>query len=601
MDIFSIVRGEIQDFIDQSIEVVPGYTFNQYQTIKRAHLYMNSKFEMPSTISGRERLFYNIIKYRQETVARMLNIDTKDIRLVSRLPDMSFKTYLFEQEFKYIMKVREYNQLLRDIERSMSTYGSALVKKVGSKAIACDLRRTFLDPTVDRSAKSRFITIKHYFTASQLRENGEKKGWNKEAIEQMIREKQTLQSPAPPAYEQDGQINEIRSSPYFEVYERFGEVPLSFFTNRAKDQYETVRALYVVSDIEQVPKETNNIPGKELFKGKWNKPWPFHDFHLSKTEGRWLGIGVPEELFDAQERRNEVFNQRRISMEISGMHLFQTQGNIALTNVLKNLENGAIVRTGLNGTLSPIPNEERNLSAFSLEDKDIDMLADKLTFTFDAVRGEAVPASTPATNTIIQNQNAMSLFQYKREAYAIDLQKFLNDFILPEIRDSLSKKHIVRFMGSASEIERLDSFLVQNIVDEEATERLLKGKPVTAKVKQSLISSVREQLLKRGNERYLEMKDNGYEDLELEFDFNIVNEQENTGLVSQNLYNIFLAVSQNPTILQNPVLKRIFYQYAEKVGVSPMVLEQAEASEIAANAVGMPQANPQQQLTPQMA
>jgi len=44
-NIFKTIREERADFLNNQIEVVPGYTFNQYDTIKKIHLYFNSQFE----------------------------------------------------------------------------------------------------------------------------------------------------------------------------------------------------------------------------------------------------------------------------------------------------------------------------------------------------------------------------------------------------------------------------------------------------------------------------------------------------------------------------------------------------------------------------
>jgi hypothetical protein len=79
--IFSQIRQELKDFYEQSISVVPGYSFNQYDTLKRIHLYLNSKYENGGTYLGRDLLFYNILTAPCEVATRMLNVDTKNIRL----------------------------------------------------------------------------------------------------------------------------------------------------------------------------------------------------------------------------------------------------------------------------------------------------------------------------------------------------------------------------------------------------------------------------------------------------------------------------------------------------------------------------------------
>ena len=51
------VRQEINDFIYNSIRVVDGYSFNQYNNVKKIHLYTNSQFA--SGISDDQNIFSN--------------------------------------------------------------------------------------------------------------------------------------------------------------------------------------------------------------------------------------------------------------------------------------------------------------------------------------------------------------------------------------------------------------------------------------------------------------------------------------------------------------------------------------------------------------
>ena len=100
-NIFATTRGEINDFIYNPVEVVPGYLFNQYDTIKRAHLYINSRFQnygLNQYQAQDDRIFYNIVKFRRDIAAKFINIDTKDIRLLEMNPKSKWSTFLLEKE-----------------------------------------------------------------------------------------------------------------------------------------------------------------------------------------------------------------------------------------------------------------------------------------------------------------------------------------------------------------------------------------------------------------------------------------------------------------------------------------------------------------------
>jgi len=580
-NIQQIIRSEINDFLYQPIEVVPGYLFNQYDTIKRCHLYLNSRFEDSSFYQNREKIFYNIVKYRRDIAAKFLNIDTKDIRLWDMNSKSKWGTFLLEKELKLWMKKNKVGKLLNDIAVEAPSFGSVVLRKTKGGAQMVDLRRFFLDPTVESVNDSRFLTTKHLLTTTELR-NKVKDGWDADAIEAMIAERETrmAQSTAGTSYEKNSMTNIIRSSPYFEIYERFGEVPEYYLTGKQRDKG-LVRSLFIVYEPFSI---WNNDAGtymgengKVLFKSKWSGKYPFKDYHYTKTPGRWLGVGVVEDLFPAQERRNELVNQKRVSMEISAIHLFQTPGKSIVNNILSDMRSGDIIQTGIDGGIEIIPTEERNLAAFQSEEQDYDNQADKISFATSQAAGEALPASTPATNAVIQQNNTTSLFGFKRENLALFIQDFFVDFVLPQCLKDLTTEHILRFVGTPEELNMLDNEYIDVLVRNTIVTNVLSGKEVPTQEGMEFIrQTLMNQIKKEGATRFVKIKERFYDDIEFEFDIMVSGEQENVAVTSQNIFQILTAISQNPALLNDPVAKTLLFEYAQKIGVNPLKLEVAE-------------------------
>jgi len=453
--LFGTIRQEINDFVNNYIEVVPGFNFNQYETIKRIHLYTNSRYYDQSLFSGREKIFFNISNYRKQAVSTYLNIDTKDIRLQPMNPLSEWSTFLLEKELKLWMKTNNIPKKLNELAEEAATYGSVVLKKTNKGAEIVDLRRLFLDPTVRRIKDSRFITIKHYLTPTELRAKV-KDGWNKDAIETIIKKKIGQKSYAPQSYENYGVKNPIMSTPYIEVYERYGEIDASYF----KEEGNPIRSIAIVAEPFMMGKDSNTgaswDDGSVLFLSKWYKDYPFNDFNYQMTRGRWLGVGVVEELFPAQERFNEMSNQKRIAMELSSMHLFQTADATIVDNILTDLQSGDLIKTKNQGSIQPIINEERNMGAFIEEEKAYMNLADKISFVNDLISGGDLAASTPATNAVIQNTNAKSLLKFKKENFAIFIREFFDEFVLPQTVKDLTPEHILRFTGDYADLQKLD-------------------------------------------------------------------------------------------------------------------------------------------------
>lgn len=578
--IYGQIRSEVSDFVNNDIEVVSGYTFNTYQTIKRCHLYYNSMFESNTNTDDREKIFYNIVKYRAKVASRMLNIDTKDIRLFPMNPNSKLSTFLLEKELKQWLKKNNIGQFLNRICILAPIYGSVFIKKTKKGAQVVDLRRVAFDPTVEKLTDSRFIILRHYLTDSELRKRGKENGWDKEIIEDIIRIDRTKDTNAPPAYpmRDSNTINIIRSTVLHEIDERYGEVPKSWLTGNVNDSEEIVRSVFICANSHWVDSKiegntTYEIDnGKTLFKSEWTKEYPFKDYAYDKTEGRLLGVGVIEDLFPAQERTNEMANQKRISMDISALHLFQTADQTIVQNVLTDLQSGDIIRN--QSGINPIANEDRNLSSFAGEELRYNDLADRLSFAYDVTRGEALPSSTPATNAAIQNNNSQSEFQFRRENLALVLQDYFNELVLPQVLKDLTPEHIIRFCGSVDDLNYFDNEYAKLLADE----KIVNGEVEVngEQDRQMLIQQIISELKKQGKERFIKAKEKMYSDIEFEFDINIVNEQENVALIAQNTFTVLSAIAQNPAILQNPVLKTLLYKYAEKLGVNPLELEYKE-------------------------
>lgn len=586
-NILSIIRGEVNDFLHNSIEIVPGYNFNQYDTIKRCHLYLNSKFEDQSKYQGRDKMFDNKIKPKRDRVTAFLNIDTKDIKAISKSGSSNpYKTMIAQKELDYHLKDNDYAKKLNDLNECGVDFGSAVVMKAKGKDLQIDLRRLFIDPTVENLQKSRFVTVKFLFTISELREKV-KDGWDENVIEDIIAWKERMMdtSNAGTSYEKDGQLNVIRSSPYIEVYQRFGEVKEYLLQDKGQSQ-KIVESLFIVAEpMSFSTNEKGEFTGENggiLFKSKWHKDYPFDEWHYQKTPGRWLGIGVTEALFIPQERINELVNQKRVSMELSTMHLFQTKGTSLVSNIITDLQNGDVL-TGLSNSIDPIANEERNLAAFQSEEVYYQQSMNDLSFISDQAAGGAIPSSTPATNAVIQQNNVTSVMMFKRQNFANFLRRYLRTFVLPDLLKNISVAHILRYTGDYTDMSKLSIALSTAYATHQADQKIGKGTPVDLPEYQEMIVK-NLQTMKGKKDIDIMIQKGWFDDIDLDFDILIDNEQQATDVIANNTWQVIQALAANPQALENPVTRALIFDYAEKVGINPTKLEGMD--------VGIPQ--PQQ-------
>lgn len=582
MSILSTIRQEINDFIYNDIRVVEGYSFNQYDTIKRAHLYDSSRFEDNSLVNGREKIFFNISSPRRDAVARFLDVDVKDIRFDEINPASETYLKLLNQGFlRYAEKYnlsRQYNKMAH----IFATYGSVVVKDNGGEPEIIDLRKLFLDPTVDCIKDSRFITIKHEFTPTELRRKV-KDGWDEKAINRIIRRHDEKKSGAADSYEDDrGGMNVIVSSPLIEVFERYGYFPKKEIKGGQSE--EEVYALTIVAEpldtITRGQGDSKMIDemGEVLYKAEWRKEPPFEDEHFVKIPGRWLGVGVFEVLFPAQERFNELMNQRRLSMELSSMHLFQTADNTVLNNMLNDLQNGDVIKTKVQGSLQPIVNEERNLPAFQVEESSYTQLADKLTFANDLLTGGDVPSSTPATNVVVQNNNQVLVHLQKRENFANLIAVYTKKFIYPELIKALKPEQYLKLIGDPEDLEFIDDAIIKMRLRKKVIgDAIEKGIAMNQLQAEEYKKEVKRELGKMGGKRYVKIIQDYFEDHGDDIIVHVDNEKKDIAKVANNTFQFYTAVAQNPKALSDPVNKVLLTAYAREIGVDTDKLEIAFA------------------------
>lgn len=567
-NIYAQIRKEISDFIYAYIFPVPGYSFNQYRTIKRCHLYHNNKFEDATTYLGRDKIFFNIVNPACEVATKMLNVDTKNIRLWPLNPKSYFSTYLLEKELKEWLKISELGKVLNQIAEEAPIYGSVVLEKTKDGAKLVDIRRLVNDQSVENILESRFIDTIHYMTPTELRETG----WDN--VEQAIERFGNADS-SPSYMDFYGNYNLQPSTPYIKVVKRYGEVPEKWIGGSGD---KLVKSLFIVAgaDVQEYNNEGKAVgeKGVILFKSKWRKDYPFKDFHYTKVKGRWLGVGVIEMLFDVQMRMNELKNQKRVSMEISSMHLFQSQDKTIVRNVLTDLEPGDLLISP-NG-INPIANEERNLAAFQQEEDSYKQQVDKLSFAYEAIRGETPPSSTPLGVVQIASAQSSSVFAFKRENLCLFLREFFNELVMPQLLSDLNEEHIMRFTGSAAELLKLDTAASEVYANDVIKSRFLNGHTIFAPEVEEAKKKAMAEYRKGGQNRFVKIKKALYKDAEYEFDYIIDNEQADPQTMATNLSKIIGDLSANPAILQDPRLKLLYFKFAEKIGVNPAELELAD-------------------------
>jgi hypothetical protein len=580
LTIFEAIRQERRDFLDTHIEIVDGMTFNQYETIKKIHKYLNGHYvdgdyETINDVT-RKKVFWKI-GTRQATIAtKQLDIDFKDFLLISENPETEWNVFLLEKELKAWMKKGKWSKVLNQVADELPQYGSVVLRKTKDGAELLDLRHLFNDQTANSLQNARYINIKHLMSPDDLRKMVGKWDHVEDVIDRYCAH--SIKS-----YEDSTQnLNKQVGSPLAEVWERIAISPVSYLENegrvvgnsKADDEYVLTR--FFVAGIDDQKRNDQGIAydenGLVLFKEELDEI-PLKEVYYKKTSGRWLGVGVIEETFEEQRMVNKTKDQEDKAAELASLILFQTADELVQRNLLADVDNGEVLKSK-NG-ITRLDNK-LDLSQFKVIADDYEIHADKLNFSSDLLGGELPPASATATAVVNQLQQATSVYDYKKENIALFFEEFISDLVFPDLKRKLNSQHTFRFAGSPEELNKIR----EKAFNYYAKLALLSGAQLDeiqlAQEKEAFIKGMQEQ----GARVWVDVEKEFFKDIDYHVSLEITGEGKNVQTQLQNLQFVMSLVGQNPGILeQNPLLKRLLTKVMSLMGMSETELENASVEQ----------------------
>jgi len=88
--------------------------------------------------------------------------------------------------------------------------------------------------------------------------------------------------------------------------------------------------------------------------------------------------------------------------------------------------------------------------------------ADRLSNSFEVVRGESLPSGTPFRLGLLIDQNAGRLFTLLRQKITLVYKRVFKDWLMPELVKGMKGKDIFRFVGEVEILDQLREILVEN-------------------------------------------------------------------------------------------------------------------------------------------
>lgn len=441
-NIFKIVEREIKSYQDESVELSEGVSFSQHKLVRRISLYENQQYPKGKIDSqGDYKYWYDIISPRTNDEIKNIDFDRNNIIIYSDSFRDRLAVYLSNLQLKDWLTKTGQGEELNDSVEEFSAWGNVIWKKIKGGYERVDLKNTYILNQTAKSLNDSSVLERHQLTQSDLKEK--KKVWkNVEDVIKNCSNKQFI------ATDRSRELD--TSNPFYEIYERNGEVSEKTLQEAqgkkggSEDKY--ILAKVIVAGLRKGGKKTNRYV---LFAEKMEE-MPYKEAHRGRYKGRWFREGMFEILFDCQTRANQLGNQIAKGLEWASKTIFRTNDDTFVQNLLTDLRNGDILRAK---DLAQIEVRMQGLDQLIVDWNRNLQTADRLSNSYEIVRGETMPSNTPFRLGALLDINANKLFDFLREKLSLGFKNLIQSWILPDLMKDLKVQKVIDLTNSEENLK----------------------------------------------------------------------------------------------------------------------------------------------------
>lgn len=552
MDVFQYIKAEETTYQTIPVPIVEGYEWNMFEHVKLTSLYLNSQYE---TGNNDEKPFFNIVLAKINLQHRAVEFDVKDIVPYVDSSADYYKSFLVDKFHAKWAREADLSSTLNDMAEAFTDYGGVLVKNVDNAPEVVPFQRLAFCDQTDLMAGP--ICEKHYMSPDQLKEKeGE---WDN--VDELI----ALSRQGKENSQSNDQQTDTPTS-YIDVYELHGVLPDEFLDDEAEEG-KFSRQMHVVAFYKD---ENDKEQGITLFSGKENKE--VYDAAVRDgIYGRALGRGGVEELFEAQVWTNYSIIRQKELLDSASKIVYQTADKaMATRQKITDLDNGEVLFHADGKPMSQVNTSPVNLPVFTASVDRWDAQAREISAAQEPISGEASKSGVPFRSQALSIQESKALHKYRKQKLGIFTRRLYKDWILPFISRELRKEN--EFMASLTleELQNIAEQVVVGGVNKVIKERILSGKLITPEEIENARTQIREGFLKGGDKKFVKILKDELKDIPVDVDVLITGEQDNPAFVADQLSAVFGQVAQNPQILENPKMAKLFNEILDKSNLSPI-------------------------------
>ena len=290
--------------------------------------------------------------------------------------------------------------------------------------------------------------------------------------------------------------------------------------------------------------------------------YPYEEVHWAKQDGRWLGIGEIENLFENQFSRNELANLRRRALVHASRKVYQSSDDGIAKNLLKDVKDGDILRITPNGQVTQVDNQTRNLAEFGADEQVWETNAQQKSFTYEVATGESLPSGTPFRLGVQLAGAVRSHFDLKREKLGLFFKRVVMEFMVPIFMANTDKEKVLTFKLDEDGVQDMKEAIAEVAAYNSAFEALtFDNPPDYPSLKAKALQEI-EQRPYLFVQAFKDMYKNAKQHMELV----ITGEEMDISAKIETWKTIFQIISQNPMALSDPNSRAILSKIAGLAG-----------------------------------
>ena len=552
-NIFGKVKEELKDFFEKDIEIagavvdgkkIKGYSYNQFKRLQAIEYIDASTFLTGDRDSeGQQKFFVNKASFYREVSSKNIDIDVKHFNFMPEEDESENGTIILRKKFRRWSKEQGLSEKINDSVDRFPKYGSVVGKKVGKEIEIVPLLSIRNQQDAKTLNEASYVIIEHNgMTYSKM---SKFPNWNLKDLDMKW----------------DDEIT---------VYERYGEVPLSFYNEQKGLKYskeDELKTIYTVTII-TTEKSKSKDGGTVLFIEETEEP--FVEAHYSKQDGRWLGIGEMEKQIENQAGFNMIFNMMKKGLSWSVKNIFQIQDDTAINNLVREVKDGDVLKIDTPDGFKRVDTQNRATSDSVNMNNILEKISDQRAFAFEAATGEGFTSGTPFRLGAIVGQSVQAYYSLKREKLGLFWKNIILNFMIPSFFKETPKEFIECVADTEDGFETLRQLKIKRLVTDKILELALEDKPIdTTAIKMDV-----ELALESKPRDYYKLTKKELENLKYRFDIDITGESIDTAQKIETLTTLYTVLAQKQDPASEEVLKRIMILTGEKM---PRVSSQAIA------------------------